>query len=563
MKFTDYKYERPDVKNAQEETKRLLEEFKKADIKRQIDIVHEYNDIRNYLNSMITLSSIRNSINLEDEFYKKEKAFWDENSPIISEISDSFYRVLNESENKEALKEEFGEFLFDQIDVSLKTFSPEIMEDLVEENKIISEYDDLIGSCEIKYDGKINNISDMTSYRQSKDRKTRQESSELVFKFFEENLKKFDELYDRLVKVRTKIAKKLGFETFTELGYLRMGRTDYDAEDVANYRKQVYEHLVPISQNLRKRQQERLGLKDFKYYDRSLSFNSGNAKPHGNDEWIMENGRKMYEKLGPVPHEFFSFMTEHELFDVKARPRKQAGGYCTYIKEYDSPFIFANFNGTAGDVEVLTHEAGHAIQVYLSRHFELPEYTWPSMEAAEIHSMSMEFLTWPWMDLFFEEETEKFKYSHLEGAVNFIPYGVTIDEFQHFVYENPEATPEERRKKFREIERKYLPDIDYAGNEYLENGGFFYIQGHLFWQAFYYIDYTLAQVCAFQFLSKSRENREKAMEDYLALCRVGGSKSFLDLLKVAGLDNPFEDGTIQKSLVDVQELLDSMDDTNL
>lgn len=563
MKFTDYKYERPDVKNAQEETKRLLEEFKKADIKRQIDIVHEYNDIRNYLNSMITLSSIRNSINLEDEFYKKEKAFWDENSPIISEISDSFYRVLNESENKEALKEEFGEFLFDQIDVSLKTFSPEIMEDLVEENKIISEYDDLIGSCEIKYDGKINNISDMTSYRQSKDRKTRQESSELVFKFFEENLKKFDELYDRLVKVRTKIAKKLGFETFTELGYLRMGRTDYDAEDVANYRKQVYEHLVPISQNLRKRQQERLGLKNFKYYDRSLSFNSGNAKPHGNDEWIMENGRKMYEKLGPVPHEFFSFMTEHDLFDVKARPRKQAGGYCTYIKEYDSPFIFANFNGTAGDVEVLTHEAGHAIQVYLSRHFELPEYTWPSMEAAEIHSMSMEFLTWPWMDLFFEEETEKFKYSHLEGAVNFIPYGVTIDEFQHFVYENPEATPEERRKKFREIERKYLPDIDYAGNEYLENGGFFYIQGHLFWQAFYYIDYTLAQVCAFQFLSKSRENREKAMEDYLALCHVGGSKSFLDLLKVAGLDNPFEDGTIQKSLVDVQELLDSMDDTNL
>lgn len=563
MKFTDYKYKRPDVKNAQEETKRLLEEFKKADVKRQIDIVHEYNDIRNYLNSMITLSSIRNSINLEDEFYKKEKAFWDENSPIISEISDSFYRVLNECENKEALKEEFGEFLFDQIDVSLKTFSPEIMEDLVEENKIISEYDDLIGSCEIKYDGKINNISDMTSYRQSKDRKTRQESSELVFKFFEENLKKFDELYDRLVKVRTKIAKKLGFETFTELGYLRMGRTDYDAEDVANYRKQVYEHLVPISQNLRKRQQERLGLKDFKYYDRSLSFNSGNAKPHGNDEWIMENGRKMYEKLGPVPHEFFSFMTEHDLFDVKARPRKQAGGYCTYIKEYDSPFIFANFNGTAGDVEVLTHEAGHAIQVYLSRHFELPEYTWPSMEAAEIHSMSMEFLTWPWMDLFFEEETEKFKYSHLEGAVNFIPYGVTIDEFQHFVYENPEATPEERRKKFREIERKYLPDIDYAGNEYLENGGFFYIQGHLFWQAFYYIDYTLAQVCAFQFLSKSRENREKAMEDYLALCRVGGSKSFLDLLKVAGLDNPFEDGTIQKSLVDVQELLDSMDDTNL
>ena len=563
MKFKEYSYERPDIKKAQEETKNLLEDFKTANAEEQIQIVHKYNEIRNYLNSMITLSSIRNSINLEDEFYKKEKDFWNENTPIISEISDSFYRALNDSKYKEELEKEFGHHLFDQIEVNLKTFSPEIIEDLIEENKIISEYDDLIGSAEIEYDGKINNISDMTAYRQSKDRKVRQESSELVFEFFNENLEKFDELYDKLVKVRTKIAKKLGFDTFTELGYLRMGRTDYNAEDVANYRRQVYEHIVPISQDLRKRQQERLGIDDFKYYDRTLSFTSGNAKPHGNDEWIMDNGRKMYEELGEVPHEFFTFMTEHELFDVKARPRKQAGGYCTYIEEYNSPFIFANFNGTAGDVEVLTHEAGHALQVYLSRDYELPEYIWPSMEAAEIHSMSMEFLTWPWMELFFEEETEKFKYSHLEGAVNFIPYGVTIDEFQHFVYENPEATPQERRAKFREIEKKYLPDIDYTGNEYLENGGFFYIQGHLFWQAFYYIDYTLAQVCAFQFLSKAREDADQAMEDYLRLCRQGGSKSFLDLLEVADLENPFEDGTIQKSLVDVQEILESIDDSSL
>ncbi|NLV75883.1 MAG: M3 family oligoendopeptidase, partial [Tissierellia bacterium] len=305
----------------------------------------------------------------------------------------------------------------------------------------------------------------------------------------------------------------------------------------------------------------RLGLDELKYYDEPLEYLTGNAKPKGDSKWILENGKKMYKELSKETHEFFTFMVERELLDLVSKKGKMSGGYCTYISDYESPFIFSNFNGTSGDVDVLTHEAGHAFQVYMSRNLKVPEYSFPTMEAAEIHSMSMEFITWPWMGLFFEEEVDKYKFSHLAGAVSFIPYGVTVDEFQHFVYENPQASPEERKSKWREIEKKYLPFRDYEDNDLLNRGGYWFRQGHIFSTPFYYIDYTLAQVCAFQFWIKTRDNREKAWEDYLRLCKAGGSKSFLELVELADLKNPFADGTIKEVIKPIKEWLNSVDDS--
>jgi M3 family oligoendopeptidase len=256
-------------------------------------------------------------------------------------------------------------------------------------------------------------------------------------------------------------------------------------------------------------------------------------------------------------------MQENNLMDLVAKKGKAGGGYCTYIENYKSPFIFSNFNGTSGDIDVLTHEAGHAFQVYSSRHFEIPEYYWPTYEACEIHSMSMEFFTWPWMELFFEEDTDKYKFSHLSDALLFLPYGVSVDEFQHWVYENPEATPKERKLKWREIEKKYLPHKDYDGNKYLENGGFWQRQGHIYNSPFYYIDYTLAQICAFQFWKRSRENQEEAWADYVNLCKLGGSMSFTKLVEAANLISPFEAGCVESVVGVIENWLNSVDDKKL
>lgn len=563
IKFKDYEYIRPDLDKVAEQFEGLLSRFNNAesfDVQNQI--MSEINKIRSNVDTMGNLVYIRHSINTDDEFYTKEQDFLDENMPKYQNIVSKFYKALVESKFREELERVWGKQIFTLAELELKTFSEEIIEDLVKENKLVTEYDKLVASAKIDFEGDERNLSQMAPFMQSKDRVMRKKAYEAYTNFFKENEYKFDEIYDNLVKVRTNMAKKLGYENYVAMGYARMSRSDYDAKMVANYRKQVYEDLVPVVAELKDRQRKRLGLDELKYYDEPLEYTSGNATPKGEPKWILENGKKMYKELSKETDEFFTFMAERELLDLVSKKGKMSGGYCTYISDYKSPFIFSNFNGTSGDVDVLTHEAGHAFQSYLSRDFEVPEYSFPTYEAAEIHSMSMEFITWPWMELFFKEEVDKYKFSHLSGAINFIPYGVTVDEFQHYVYENPEATPTERKTKWREIERKYLPFRDYEDNDFFNRGGYWFRQGHIFGSPFYYIDYTLAQVCAFQFWIKINQNRDKAWEDYVRLCKAGGSKSFLELVELANLENPFVDGTIKKVVGPIKEWLDNVDDSN-
>ena len=564
MNFNDYKYEHLDLEKIKGDFSELIGSFEKAEnVERQIEAFDKIIKLRNHIETMQTLVSIRHSIDTNDEFYDKENEYMDEISPILFGFTNDFYRVLVNSKFKDKLIKKYEKLLFDLAENTLKIFSNEIIPDAQEENRLSSKYSKLIAGAKIDFDGKELNLSQMVPYTQSKDRKVRIEAAKKVAQFFAENQEEFDNIYDSLVKVRTKMAQKMGYKNYVEFGYKQLSRLEYDAKMVESYRKQVLENIVPLHTELRKRQEKRLGVEKLRFYDEAIKFNSGNADPHGSPEWILNHGKTMYKELSRETDEFFTFMTENNLLDLLSKKGKMSGGYCTYIPEHKSPFIFANFNGTSHDIDVLTHEAGHAFQVYQSRGFDVPEYLWPTYEACEIHSMSMEFLTWPWMDLFFENDTEKYKFIHLSEALLFIPYGVTVDEFQHWVYENPEATPQQRREKWLEIEKKYLPTRDYGEIEELKNGIFWFRQGHIFSSPFYYIDYTLAQVCAFQFWIKSRQDRKKAWKDYLNLCKLGGSKSFFELMKSANLKNPFEDGTIAAVIPKIKEYLDSVDDMNL
>ena len=564
MKFNDYRYERIDLKATEEQFKKLIEDFSSAEsVEEQIRYMDEIINLRNHIDTMTTLVSIRHSVNTEDEFYDKENEYCDEISPVIFGFISDFYKVLSASRFRNELEKKYGKFLFDIAELSVKTFDEAVIPELQEENRLTSKYDKLIASAKIDFDGEERNLSQMVPYTQSKDRNIRIEASRKVAHFFKENKNEFDSIYDSLVKVRTSIAQKLGFKSYVELGYARLLRLDYDSDMVASYRKQVLENIVPLHTELRKRQEKRLGVEKLRFYDEPIKFNSGNADPHGNPEWILNHGKTMYKELSRETDEFFTFMTEKDLLDLLSKKGKKSGGYCTYIPDYKAPYIFANFNGTAHDIDVLTHEAGHAFQVYQSRDYKIPEYLWPTYEACEIHSMSMEFLTWPWMELFFEDDTEKYKFIHLSESLLFIPYGVTVDEFQHWVYENPEASPSERRQKWLEIEGKYLPTRDYGEVDDLKEGIFWFRQGHIFSSPFYYIDYTLAQVCAFQFWIKANEDREKAWKEYLDLCRLGGSRPFFALMEAANLKNPFTEGTIASVIPPIREFLNSIDDTGL
>lgn len=340
-----------------------------------------------------------------------------------------------------------------------------------------------------------------------------------------------------------------------------MQRSDYNSDDVGKFRDLVKKYIVPLSSRLRERQAKRLGLSQLEHYDLSYNFKSGNATPKGDAEFILEQGKKMYEELSPETAEFFNFMVDKQLLDLVNKKGKAGGGYCTFLANEKAPFIFSNFNGTSHDIDVLTHEAGHAFQVYQSRNFAIPEYNWPTSEACEIHSMSMEFLTWPWMESFFKEDADKYKFSHLSRSILFLPYGVSVDEFQHFVYENPNATPAERHAAWKEIESKYLPDWSFDSSPFLQKGAFWQKQAHIYEMPFYYIDYTLAQICAFQFWKKSIDERETALSDYMRLCKAGGSKSFLELVEYANLESPFEEKSFNKVIGNVEEYLETVNDS--
>ena len=564
MKFETFEYKRPvldEVKESFTQTLNTFMEAENAEIQGQA--MNEINTLRNSVNSMFALCSIRHSVDTTDSFYKTEMDYVDEVGPELEDLESQFYQVLVSSPFRNELEAKYGSQLFALADAQLKTFSPEIIPLLQQENRLTTQYSQLIASAKIEFEGEERTLAQLHPFTESPDRNIRKGASQAYFGFFEKNEKQLDDIFDQLVKVRHEMALKLGYKNFVELGYYRMARTDYNAENVANYRKQIKESVVPLVSKLMKRQANRLNLDHLTYYDEAFEFQTGNAVPKGDADWIIENGRKMYSELSPETAEFFEFMIENNLMDLVAKKGKEGGGYCSFIEDMQAPFIFSNFNGTSGDIDVLTHEAGHAFQVYSSRSFTVPEYYWPTYEAAEIHSMSMEFLTWPWMELFFKEDTDKYKFSHLSGALTFLPYGVAVDEYQHFVYENPEASPADRKQAWRNIEKIYLPNRDYEGMEFLENGGYWQRQGHIYSTPFYYIDYTLAQLCAFQFWKRSIEGDETAWEDYIRLCKLGGSKSFLELVESAHLISPFEEGAVQSVTAVIDKWLTSIDDEKL
>jgi M3 family oligoendopeptidase len=564
MKFSDFNYQRPNMEDMEQQFNNLLQNFSAAQsFEEQDKAMEAINNLRSQCESMREIAGIRHTIDTNNEYYQKEQDFFDEAQPIYQGIISKYYHALVNSKFRVELEQKWDKQLFSLAEFALKTFEPDIIEDLQMENRLSSEYTKLIASAQINFEGEERTLSQLVPFQLSTDRDMRKRANEAKYQFFVENEEKLDQIYDDLVKIRTKIARKLGYENFVQLGYTRMNRIDYNAEMVANFRKQVQEHIVPVATKLKEQQRKRIGVDKLTYYDDKFSYKTGNAAPKGNPEWIVENGKRMYAELSDETKEFFNFMFDNELMDLVSKKGKAGGGYCTYISKYKSPYIFSNFNGTAGDIDVLTHEAGHAFQVYSSRSYEVPEYGFPTNEACEIHSMSMEFFTWPWMELFFKEDVDKYKFSHLGGALLFIPYGVTVDEFQHFVYENPDATPAERKKAWRDIEKKYLPHRTYEENDYLERGGFWHQQGHIFEDPFYYIDYTLAQICALQFWKRANSGEKKAWDDYVALCKEGGSKPFLKLVKIANLKSPFEDGCVKSVIGDIEAWLDSIDDSKL
>lgn len=565
MGFNDYQYERPHYDTIKTQVNELIADLKNSeDQEKAFSAVKEINGIQSQVQTMNSIASIRYSIDTTDEFNIQEDQYWNEHGPLYQELMIAYYDAVLHSKFLDAFKEQLPGTFFKLAKNEIKGFDPSIIDLLQKENSLISKYDKLIASAQLEFDRKTLTLSQLTPYMESEDRQIRKSASETHTAFFEEHEAKIDSIFDELVRVRDQMAKKMGYKDFVELSYIRMNRLDYDRSMVQTYREQVLNDVVPVAAKLFQRQAKRIGVDQLAYYDLNFKFSGGNPVPQGDPDFIVEQGKKMYHELSPETGEFIDYMFDNDLVDLVSKKGKQSGGYCTYISNYRSPFIFSNFNGTSGDIDVLTHEAGHAFQVYQSRWIDTLECIFPTYESAEIHSMSMEFFTWPWMEQFFKEKTGKYKFSHLASSLQFLPYGVLVDHFQHEIYENPSMSPEERKAVWRKLEKMYCPNRNYDESPMLEKGTYWFRQGHIFSSPFYYIDYTLAQVCAFQFWKKVYiDHDETAWEDYLTICKIGGTQSFLEIVASANLVSPFQEGSLTNVIEAINDYLEAIPDSDL
>lgn len=556
-KFSEIQYFRPDPKRAEEAVYKFIEGLKAAKNYGEARACYvEYDKSGEEFSTMYTVASIRNTIDTRDEFYDAEMNFFYEELPKLQLVSKKANEALLSSPFKADFEKEFGTDLTHAIEAGIRLADEKIIEDQIEESKLTQEYSKITAACTTVFRGEDCNFYGLLKHMQSTDRAERKEAFTAWAQLYKSVSDKLDGIYLRLCEIRRSMAQKLGFKNYVEMANLANGHYYYGADEVAAFRKQVVEEVVPAVCKLYDEQKSRIGVDKLRFYDEQLVFPEGNAAPIGDMRYLVDCARKMYGELSKETGEFFDFMTEHELFDLETKAGKHMGGYCTFIDAYKAPFIFSNFNGTSADVDVLTHEAGHAFQAYSSaKNLELSSQIWSTSEISEIHSMSMEHFAYPWMEMFFGDKADKYRYAHLSEAIKCIPYLCLVDHFQHEVFAN-NFDAKGLRACWRRLEKIYMPWRDYDGGEFLEEGGFWMQKQHIFMYPFYYVDYALAQMGAFEYFTRAKTDRTGAWKDYYALCCAGGSKSYFELLKLGGLSNPFEKGSVKRAIKGVLAELD-------
>lgn len=546
MKFSEMPYKRVDIEDAKERYKELIKRQEQAKSgEEQFEIHKEYYRLNDEVDTYVTLAMIRHDIDTTDEFYEKEQDYYDEGYPVLEECQVAYKKALLESPYRAYMEEKIGKVAFKNMEIAFKAFDEKLVPLAQEENALATRYGKVIATAKIPFEGETYNLSLMRRFLTDSDRKVRRKAWKAVSDYFLSVTDELDEIYDKLVKNRTKQAREMGYENYVELGYYRMNRNSYGREEVERFRSQVKEYFVPFATKIHEQRRKRIGVEKLSYVDQEVYFPNGNPAPLGTPEEILAAGQKMYRELSPETKEFFDFMQENQLFDVLGRKTKRQGGYMTYLPLYESPFIFANFNATSSDVDVITHECGHAFQGYLMRKEAIREYLDITMETAEIHSMSMEYFTYGWMEQFFGEKKEDYLTMHLEDSAAFLPYGCMVDEFQHIVYENPDMTPADRKEAWKKLEGIYRPHLDYEEDPFFGAGGWWQKQSHIFQTPFYYIDYCLASICAMQYKKMMDEDYGKAWESYLALCRLSAKEFYVPMLLQAGLTSPFAEGCVK------------------
>ncbi|SHJ47158.1 oligoendopeptidase, M3 family [Anaerocolumna jejuensis DSM 15929] len=555
--FSTLNYQRPDFDGFEKEYRNLAVQVKQAESYKEVqEVLQKMQELSDPMETMSTVAFIRNSLNTTDEFYEKEVEFINNRMAEVKASITALGKEILASRFTEDINKEYGKEFLVGLKRNVDQFREEIIPYLQEESKLTLQYQKLMATAQIPFEGEALNLYGIQKHFEDSDRNSRKAAFQAYSDFYHQNEEEMENIFDKLIKVRNEMGKALGYENYIPLGYMLQERSDYGVKEVEAFREQVRREIVPLCETLYEAQRKRIGVKELMVYDEKYKFTDGNAEPIGDEDYLIREAQKMYHEMSPETGGFIDFMIEHELMDLKNKPNKASTGYMTILHSYKAPYVFSCFNHTIFDMQVLTHELGHAFAGYEAmREQKTSRYYMGGTDIAEIHSMSMEQFAYPYAEYFFGDAADKYRFAHLQDAITFVPFGVAVDEFQHIVYANPDLTPKERTLEWHKLEEKYMPWRKYEKDEFMERGGYWYHKLHIFLYPFYYINYTLTTMGAMEFKKRYLENKEQAWKDYLNLCKAGSSKSYLELLKAANLSVPFEEGSVANAISCAKEIL--------
>lgn len=557
-KFSDLQYKETDYQSLAKMILDFTEKAKKADSPSSLEeVLKIYDTEMEEVGYNYTLSYIHSSLDSSDSFW--QEALQKESKGNAMLDTTPLLKAILENKYFSSLEEKYGPVLRDKLNKSISTGS-KAQNERAEEGDLVSKYQREKAMVRINYKGKELSEGEVIPLFESPIREERIQSRKAVAKAFLEKKELFGSMLERLVSLRDTIAKENGFSNYLEYMDINYSRIGYGEKEMDAFVSEVKEYVVPVLSHIFEETRKRLGLKEMTVADISLMFVDGNAKPTGGADVLKEAAKKMYKALSPEMEAFFTGMLDSHSIDVDFSPNKVSGmGFCTDLKKGMYPFVFGNLDGTSWDVTVFTHEVGHAWQSYASdQNLDLTLFREMPLDAVEIPSKTMELFSYPFAEEFFGKDGDKFRFAHFRNAVKEIVAYTSVHELNTWIYTHVGASFDEINEKWMEIQSSYYPNVSYGEMEEEEKKGASLLRNMgIFMFPRYLISYVFSEMCAIDLFMEYLKDKDKALDSYNRLCRVGGSKSYPEILSAAGLEPSYNKGRVKDVMEKVKAYLEN------
>lgn len=486
---------------------------------------------------------IRMTIDTTDEEKKQQYTFFiDEIQPKLATYSDLLNRKMMHSDFTKQLTTESYQIYFRTIGTTIDIFRKENISIQSEILKLNQSYSQITGKQTINYKDEIITMQQASVYLQHKDAQIRSMIFESMWKRRSDDIKKLDDLFSQLIQLRHQIALNAGFENYRDYKFQEMGRFDYSKEDCFQFHQAIKDEIVPLVREIQKRKAKELGKKRLKPWDLEVdSTGKDPLKPFSNGSELLHKTIQVFNSIDPFFGNCLSTMNELKHLDLESKLGKAPGGYNYPLYEIGIPFIFMNAAGTHRDMVTMIHEGGHAIHSFLSKDLELTGFKNLPSEVAELASMAMELISMNHWNVFYpdKEDLIRAKKEQLETILKILPWIALIDEFQHWLYENPKHSISQRQSKWTELQNGYSTGlIDWVDFEEAQAYAW-QRQLHLFEVPFYYIEYGMAQLGALAIWRNSQNDFQTAIASYKEALKLGYTCSIPKIYEAANIKFDF------------------------